>query len=285
MLNARTQAFVAPVMATIEAHLKTITTAPLQEAMRYSLEAGGKRLRPLLLLAVVDSYQGDVAAALPAAAALECLHTYSLIHDDLPAMDNDDLRRGKPTNHKRFGEALAILAGDALQASAFTLLGQTATTPAQLAECLRLFAQAVGAQGMVGGQVLDIEGEQQHLDLPALRHLHALKTGALIEAAVNLGAVLAAVPAADQKALAQFASAFGIAFQIQDDINDVTKTSAELGKTANKDVAEHKNTYPELLGLAGAQTALAEQVATARTALMSLSRPVPQLVAFLTYFG
>ncbi|MCI1985624.1 MAG: polyprenyl synthetase family protein [Lactobacillus sp.] len=284
MLEPQTQAFRPAVMATIEAYLQTITVPNLAAAMRYSLTAGGKRLRPLLLLAVVDSYGGDVNRAMPAAAGLECLHTYSLIHDDLPAMDNDDRRRGQPTSHKQFGEALAILAGDALQSAAFELLTQTVTTPARLAEGLRIFAQAVGAKGMVGGQVLDMQGEHQHLTLQELQHLHALKTGALIEAAVALGALLAPVTAADRQALQRFAAAFGIAFQIQDDINDVTKTSAELGKTANKDIGEHKNTYPGLLGLVQARAALAAQVGQAQAALAELSRPVPQLAAFLTYF-
>lgn len=284
MLKPETEALIPKVMATLDAHLNTITTTNLADAMRYSLFAGGKRLRPLLLLATVASFDGDVDAAMPAAAGIECLHTYSLIHDDLPAMDNDDLRRGQPTSHKRFGEALAILAGDGLQSSAFELLSQTQTTPPQLAACLRVFAQAVGANGMVGGQVLDIEGEHQHLALAQLKHLHALKTGALLAAAVDLGAILANVSEADAKALHQFAASFGLAFQIQDDINDRTKSTQALGKTANKDIAEAKNTYPALLGLDGARQALAEQVAQAHAALASLSRPVPQLVAFLSYF-
>ncbi|MFD1484344.1 polyprenyl synthetase family protein [Lacticaseibacillus baoqingensis] len=284
MLDPRTQAYLPQIKATLEAYLQDLLVPALAKAMRYSLMAGGKRLRPLLLLAVVDTFGGEVAQALPAAAGIECLHTYSLIHDDLPAMDNDDLRRGHPTSHKQFGEALAILAGDGLQSAAFELLGQTQTSPAQLQACLQVFAQAVGANGMVGGQVLDMQGEGQHLTLAQLKQLHALKTGALIEAAVHLGAILAAISAADLDALQRFAAAFGIAFQIQDDINDVTKTSAELGKTANKDVSEHKNTYPGLLGLPQAQAAMAEQLQLAQTALMQLSRPAPQLAAFLTYF-
>lgn len=284
MLKPETEAYKVQVMATLDAHLNTITTQSLQEAMRYSLFAGGKRLRPLLLLATVASFDGAVTGAMPAAAGLECLHTYSLIHDDLPAMDNDDLRRGNPTSHKKFGEALAILAGDGLQASAFELLSQTQTSPVQLATCLQLFAKAVGANGMVGGQVLDIEGEHQHLDLAQLKHLHALKTGALLATAVDIGAVLAQVSEEDAAQLHQFAESFGLAFQIQDDINDRTKSTQALGKTANKDIAEAKNTYPALLGLAGARRALTEQVQLAQAALNRLSRPVPELVAFLTYF-
>lgn len=284
MLKPETEAYKTQVMATLDAHLTTITTKPLQAAMRYSLFAGGKRLRPLLLLATVSSFDGSVAQALPAAAGLECLHTYSLIHDDLPAMDNDDLRRGNLTSHKKFGEALAILAGDGLQATAFDLLSQTQTTPAQLATCMQLFARAVGANGMVGGQVLDIQGEHHHLSLAELKHLHALKTGALLTAAVDIGAVLASVSDVDAQALHQFAASFGLAFQIQDDINDRTKSTQALGKTANKDIAEAKNTYPALLGLPGAREALAQQVQYARSALLQLSRPVPELSAFLTYF-
>ena len=284
MLKPETEAYKTKVMAILDAHLNTITTKPLQVAMRYSLFAGGKRLRPLLLLATVASFNGSVEAAMPAAAGLECLHTYSLIHDDLPAMDNDDLRRGNPTSHKKFGEALAILAGDGLQSSAFELLSETKTSAAQLAKCLQLFAQAVGANGMVGGQVLDIEGEHQHLSLAELKHLHALKTGALLATAVDMGAVLTQVSAADAQALHQFAASFGLAFQIQDDINDRTKSTQALGKTANKDIAEAKNTYPALLGLDGARKALAQQVQQAQDALAQLSKPVPELAAFLTYF-
>lgn len=284
MLKPETEAYKPLVMATLDAHLNTITTKPLQAAMRYSLFAGGKRLRPLLLLATVASFDGSVADAMPAAAGLECLHTYSLIHDDLPAMDNDDLRRGNPTSHKKFGEALAILAGDGLQSSAFELLSQTKTSSAQLTKCLQLFAHAVGANGMVGGQVLDIEGEHHHLTLTELKHLHALKTGALLATAVDMGAVLAQVSATDAQALHQFAASFGLAFQIQDDINDRTKSTQALGKTANKDIAEAKNTYPALLGLDGARAALAQQVQQAQDALAQLSKPVPELAAFLTYF-
>nr|WP_318530866.1 farnesyl diphosphate synthase [Lacticaseibacillus daqingensis] len=266
------------------ARLDALHNASLAEAMRYSLEAGGKRLRPLLLLATVDTFGGDVDTALPAAAALEYLHTYSLIHDDLPAMDNDDLRRGQPTSHKQFGEAMAILAGDALQAEAFAMLSMTEAPAATVVTLTQQFAQAVGANGMVAGQVMDMTSENQLIDVAHLRLLQALKTGALIEVAVMMGATLADVGEQDAVALRRFAQAFGLAFQIQDDINDVTKTSAALGKTANKDVAENKATFPAILGLPGARKALATQLMLAREAVGHLSVPAPQLQAFLSYF-
>ncbi len=284
MLEARTQTFIPLIEATMAARLGAIANQHLQDAMRYSLFAGGKRLRPLLLLVTVDSFGGDVEQALPAAAALEYLHTYSLIHDDLPAMDNDDLRRGKPTNHRQFGDALAILAGDALQSEAFAMLAQTEAPAATVVALTQRFAQAVGANGMVAGQVMDMDGEHHHLDIAHLRLLQALKTGALIECAVMMGADLVAADAYDAVALRKFAQAFGLAFQIQDDLNDVTKSTAELGKTANKDVAADKATFPAIMGMADAQKALATQLMMARDALSHLSVAAPQLRAFLTYF-
>ncbi|MFD1429923.1 polyprenyl synthetase family protein [Lacticaseibacillus mingshuiensis] len=284
MLDDKVVALLPAVEQTLQAHLDQVANVHLRKAMAYSLTAGGKRLRPLLLLAVVQSFAGPVEAALPAAAGIECLHTYSLIHDDLPAMDNDDLRRGQPTSHKVFGSALAILAGDALQTAAFELVSATPAAPEVVVKLVRTLAKASGASGMVAGQVMDMDGETVHYDLPTLQQLHALKTGALLAAAVQMGAQLAAVSAADQAALATFGEQFGVAFQIQDDINDVTETSAQLGKTAGKDLSEHKNTYPALLGLTGAKDALQAHVAAAEAALHRLSRPAPQLDSFLTYF-
>ncbi|WP_461224381.1 polyprenyl synthetase family protein [Lacticaseibacillus suihuaensis] len=284
MLEPKTLGFKEPLEAALATALAPIANTHLQAAMRYSVDAGGKRLRPLLLLAVVDSFGGSVKQALPAAAGLELLHTYSLIHDDLPAMDNDDLRRGRPTSHKRFGTAMAILAGDGLQAQAFAQVAAVTAAPGVVVQLLQALAQAAGPCGMVAGQVMDMDGEHHRLDLAALRQLQALKTGALIEAAVAMGGLLAGVAAADGAALRAFAAHFGLAFQIQDDVNDRTKTAAELGKTPNKDLAEAKATFPSLLGLAGAQQALAQEVAAAHAALGRLSRPVPQLDAFLTYF-
>ena len=263
----------------LDEQLATVANPHLRAAMAYSVDAGGKRLRPLLLLSIVAMYDGVVAEALPAATALEFVHTYSLIHDDLPAMDNDDLRRGQPTNHKQFGEALAILAGDALLTDAFAILSQH--YPEKGAALVQILAEAAGSSGMVAGQVLDMDGEQTQYDLATLKQMHQAKTGALIQAGVAMGSLFVAIPEADQVALADFAAAFGLGFQIKDDINDVTKTTAELGKTADKDVAEHKNTFPELLGLAGAKQALATQFQHATAALNSLTVDAADLKSIL----
>ena len=263
----------------LDEQLATVANPHLRAAMAYSVDAGGKRLRPLLLLSVVAMYDGVVAEALPAATALEFVHTYSLIHDDLPAMDNDDLRRGQPTNHKQFGEALAILAGDALLTDAFAILSQH--YPEKGAALVQILAEAAGSSGMVAGQVLDMDGEQTQYDLATLKQMHQAKTGALIQAGVAMGSLFVAIPEADQAALADFAAAFGLGFQIKDDINDVTKTTAELGETADKDVAEHKNTFPELLGLAGAKQALATQFQQATAALKSLTVDAADLKSIL----
>ena len=263
----------------LDEQLATVANPHLRAAMAYSVDAGGKRLRPLLLLSIVAMYDGVVAEALPAATAVECIHAYSLIHDDLPAMDNDDLRRGQPTNHKQFGEALAILAGDALLTDAFAILSQH--YPEKGAALVQILAEAAGSSGMVAGQVLDMDGEQTQYDLATLKQMHQAKTGALIQAGVAMGSLFVAIPEADQVALADFAAAFGLGFQIKDDINDVTKTTAELGKTADKDVAEHKNTFPELLGLAGAKQALATQFQQATAALNSLTVDAADLKSIL----
>ncbi|WP_203624375.1 MULTISPECIES: polyprenyl synthetase family protein [unclassified Lacticaseibacillus] len=279
-----TAAWRQPVQQTLDQYLATVKNPHLEAAMAYSVDAGGKRLRPLLLLAVVTTFGGDGQQALPAAAALELLHTYSLIHDDLPAMDNDDLRRGKKTSHKQFDEATAILAGDALQSAAFDLLAQTNVRPETIVRLVQLFARAVGPNGMVGGQVMDMDAQGHQIDLSTLQQLQAEKTGALLAAAADMGAVLAQASADDAAQVHAFATAFGRAFQIQDDINDVTETAAQLGKTPNKDVAEGKATYPSLVGLAGARKALGDEVAKAKRAASQLSVPAPQLLALLDYF-
>lgn len=235
----------------IAAALDALAAAPprVVEAMRYSLLAGGKRLRPALVLECHAVCGGrDPSAALPAAAAMELIHTFSLVHDDLPAMDNDDLRRGRPTNHKVHGEAMAILAGDAMTTLAFELIARHAhprTAAAQVAE----LANAGGPEGMIGGQVLDMDGEQRKLSLAELRHMHRLKTGALLTASCRLGAIAADAPPASLDALTNFGQKLGLAFQIIDDCLDVTSTPAQLGKATNKDAAKGKNTYPLLLGL------------------------------------
>ncbi|QPB57241.1 farnesyl diphosphate synthase [Lacticaseibacillus paracasei] len=267
---------------TLDEQLAAVANPHLRAAMVYSVEAGGKRLRPLLLLSVVAMYDGVIADALPAAAALEYVHTYSLIHDDLPAMDDDDLRRGKPTNHKQFGEALAILAGDALLTDAFAILSRQ--HPEKGAACVQILAEAAGSNGMVGGQVLDMDGENEQYHLETLKRMHEAKTGALIQAAIAMGGLFVTIPETDQTALADFSAAFGLGFQIKDDINDVTKTTAELGKTADKDVIEHKNTFPELLGLDGAIQALQVEIAKAETALNELTvdaAPLAEILAVL----
>src|SRR5581483_11589573 len=235
--------------------------AIVAEAMRYSVFAGGKRLRPMLTLAAAEAVDRDAAPrALPAACAIEMIHTYSLIHDDLPAMDNDTLRRGRPTAHVVFGDGIAILAGDGLHAEAFTLLarepqGGGPEMDARKLRTLRIIGEAAGPAGMVGGQAIDLEaagqvpGERLHLDADGLRAMHARKTGALIRAAATVGAVMVG---ADEPAIAavdQYATELGLAFQIVDDILDVEGSAAELGKTSGKDAASRKPTYPAFFGV------------------------------------
>lgn len=235
--------------------------AGLGEAMRYAVLDGGKRLRPLLVLAAAQAVQGHAEAALRAACAVELIHAYSLVHDDMPCMDNDVLRRGKPTVHVAFGQAQALLAGDALQAQAFELLTPPASEvpPAMQAQCCRILAQAAGAQGMAGGQAIDLASVGQPLTEVQLRHMHRLKTGALLQASVMLGAACGTVSAQGQQALLDYAQALGLAFQVVDDVLDVVADAATLGKTPGKDAANDKPTYVALLGLEGAQ-ALAQQL-------------------------
>ena len=242
--------------------------ATIHEAMRYSMFAGGKRLRPVLVLAAAEACGGDEDAALPAACAVECLHTYSLIHDDLPSMDNDDLRRGRPTSHKVFGEAMAILAGDALQAFSFELLCHMPRTEAYSGtDYVRELAQAAGSRHLIAGQVMDLEGEGRALTLDELRAIHEGKTAALLTACTRLGGMAANASAAQLEALTRFGRALGLAFQIIDDILDVTQTSEKLGKTAGKDVAAAKATYPAILGLDNSRAEAARLTAQAHEAL------------------
>ncbi|MCS7063008.1 MAG: polyprenyl synthetase family protein [Methylacidiphilales bacterium] len=222
----------------------------LHRAMRYSLFAGGKRLRPVLTLAACEAVGGDYRRAMPLACAVECIHTYSLIHDDLPCMDDDDFRRGKPTNHRVFGEGVAVLAGDALQALAFYLISQSKAGRryehrAYLAE----LAWAAGSHALVGGQVADMEGERKKLSLEELEFIHRGKTAALICSSLRLGAMAGDAGEAELRAITRFGQAVGLAFQVVDDILDVTQTSEKLGKSAGKDIAAEKSTYPALLGL------------------------------------
>lgn len=239
----------------LEAWVGVDTPADLGQAMRYAVLDGGKRLRPLLVLAAAQAVQGQPQAALRAACALELIHAYSLVHDDMPCMDNDVLRRGKPTVHVQYGEAVALLAGDALQAQAFELLTPSEQeVPAAIqAKLCRLLAQAAGGQGMAGGQAIDLASVGLALDEAQLSHMHALKTGALLEAAVSMGAACADVAPNVQVALSRYAKALGLAFQVVDDVLDVVADAATLGKTPGKDAANEKPTYVSLLGLEGAR--------------------------------
>lgn len=224
--------------------------ATIHRAMRYSLFAGGKRMRPALVLAAAEACGGSHAAAMPLACAVECIHTYSLIHDDLPGMDNDDLRRGKPTNHKVFGEGIAILAGDALLTQAFEIAascpGWKRYSPSDV---VMEIAKASGSLQLIAGQVADLEGEGKKISRAQLRYIHERKTSALLCCSVRLGGMSANCTPAQLKALTDFGYHVGLAFQVIDDILDVTQTSETLGKTAGKDVATQKATYPRLVGL------------------------------------
>jgi geranylgeranyl diphosphate synthase type II len=224
--------------------------ATIHKAMRYSLFAGGKRMRPALLLAAAQACGGAEPDALPLACAVECIHTYSLIHDDLPAMDNDDFRRGKPTNHKVFGEGIAVLAGDALLTQAFEIAAQCKRFPRYPHDQIILeIARAAGSLQLVGGQVADLEGENKQLTVAELRYIHERKTSALLCCSVRLGGMSANCAPAQLAALTDFGYHVGLAFQVIDDILDVTQTSEQLGKTAGKDVAVQKATYPAIVGL------------------------------------
>ncbi len=234
--------------------------AGLGEAMRYAVLDGGKRLRPLLVLATAEAVGGAPEAAMRAACAVELIHAYSLVHDDMPCMDNDMLRRGKPTVHVQFGEAQALLAGDALQALAFELLTpEVGVDPAMGMALCRLLARAAGARGMAGGQAVDLASVGLALDQPALERMHRLKTGALLQACVLMGAACGAPGTRSVEHLQHFGASLGLAFQVVDDILDVTADSTTLGKTAGKDAAANKPTFVALLGLAPAQ-AYADQL-------------------------
>ncbi|GAC1528272.1 MAG: (2E,6E)-farnesyl diphosphate synthase [Ramlibacter sp.] len=225
--------------------------AGLGDAMRYAVLDGGKRLRPMLVLAAAESVGGNAQAALRAACAVELIHAYSLVHDDMPCMDNDVLRRGKPTVHVQYGQARALLAGDALQALAFELLApDDARVPAAVqARLCRLLARAAGHEGMAGGQAIDLASVGLALTEAQLRHMHRLKTGALLQGSVMMGAACGDAGATAESALSVYGAALGLAFQVVDDILDVTADSATLGKTAGKDADHHKPTYVSLLGL------------------------------------
>jgi geranylgeranyl diphosphate synthase type II len=223
----------------------------IHRSMRYSVSAGGKRIRPILCVEAARLFTADLSGAVEAGCSLEFIHTYSLIHDDLPALDNDDLRRGKPTNHKVFGEAIAILAGDALLTLAFQTLANTPIEAARRVRAISEVASAAGTvNGMVGGQVADIEGERKPVDEAGLEYIHRSKTAALIRASIVTGAIAGGALDEDVERLRRFGENIGWAFQVVDDILDVEESSAALGKTAGKDQAQQKATYPSLYGLA-----------------------------------
>lgn len=258
------------------------------EAMRYSLLGGGKRLRPILCLAAADAVLGDSRRVLPVACALEMIHTYSLIHDDLPAMDNDDLRRGRPTCHKQFDEATAILAGDGLLTAAFSVLaaaavGQPAHAPAYV-EVIRLIAAAAGHEGMVGGQMADLLAEGRPSSLEQVEAIHRLKTGALLTASVRAGAVLGGGSPEQIEALTRYGEKFGLIFQITDDLLDVVGEAVEMGKPTGMDAVRQKATYPGVLGVEGAKAQAQRLVQAALLDLQAFpaaAEPLRQLVQYL----
>ena len=265
----------------LERALPATETAPcrLHAAMRHAALGGGKRMRPLLAYAAGTLFDANESVLDAPAAAVELIHAYSLVHDDLPAMDDDALRRGRPTVHVAFDEATAILAGDALQTRAFEILA-AADAPAQLrVDWLRTLADASGAGGMCGGQALDIDATGRLQTLDELQRMHALKTGALIRAAVRMGALGGGAAPGDLELLDGFAASLGLAFQVRDDILDVESSSEKLGKTAGKDQAQAKSTYPALLGMAGAKAKLDELAGTMREALQDFGDKAAPLAA------
>ena len=261
----------ARVERALEAWVGVDAPAGLGEAMRYAVLDGGKRLRPLLVLAAAEAVGGHAQAALRAACAVELIHAYSLVHDDMPCMDNDMLRRGKPTVHVQYGEAGALLAGDALQALAFELLvpGDEDVPEAMQARLCRLLAHAAGSAGMAGGQAIDLASVGVKLNEVQLRQMHRCKTGALLQASVLMGAACGKVTAAEEVALSGYGAALGLAFQVVDDILDVTADSATLGKTAGKDAEQDKPTYVSILGLERSRAYAQELHAQALAALQA----------------
>jgi farnesyl diphosphate synthase len=269
------------VEASLEAALPNPTRAPqrLHAAMRHATLGGGKRMRPLLVYATGVLTGADEGVLDAPATAVELIHAYSLVHDDLPAMDDDALRRGQPTVHVAFDEATAILAGDALQALAFEVLASSDAGAVLRVAWLQTLAQASGVAGMCGGQALDIDATGQQLSAEALQRMHALKTGALIRASVRLGALAGGVDDETLQRLDTFADALGLAFQVRDDILDVEASSEALGKTAGKDAAQAKSTYPALLGMDGAKAKLADLETQMRTLLAPFGERADALAA------
>jgi geranylgeranyl diphosphate synthase type II len=266
--------------------LPSATTRPatIHKAMRYSLFAGGKRIRPALCLAAAQACGGRTEDAMPLACAVECIHTYSLIHDDLPAMDNDDFRRGKPTNHRVFGEGIAVLAGDALLTFAFELLAHAKGWSRYSHKSLiHELSFASGSLQLIAGQVADLEGEGKKISAPDLRYIHERKTSALLCCSVRLGGMSANCSASELKALTDFGYHVGLAFQVIDDILDVTQTTEQLGKTAGKDTKAQKATYPSIVGLAKSRKIAAELTDRAFAVLKPFKARAEALQALAEY--
>ena len=276
----------AAVNQALDRFLPAATTKPatIHRAMRYSLFAGGKRIRPALCLAAAAACGGDEADALPLACAVECIHTYSLVHDDLPAMDNDDYRRGKLTNHKVFGEGIAVLAGDALLTQAFEIAARCQGWPRYSHQNIILeLGQAAGSLQLIAGQVADLEGEGHRISARQLRYIHERKTSALLCCSVRLGGMSANCTQVQLKALTSFGYNVGLAFQVIDDILDVTQTSEKLGKTAGKDTKAQKATYPAIVGLQRSRRIAARLTQQAFTALRPFRGKATALAALAEY--
>ena len=276
--------------SSLDRFLPGVDTLPtrLHTAMRYSVFAGGKRIRPILMLAACEAVGGEMKKVLPAACAIEMVHSYSLIHDDLPAMDDDDFRRGNPTNHKVYGEATAILAGDGLLTEAFILLSNKniwGDIPAeQSLEVINIIAKGSGSCGMVGGQVVDMEAEKSPVDLTTLEYIHTHKTGALILAAIEVGALLGGASAEQRRALRNYGEAAGLAFQVADDILDIVADPSQLGKDVGSDQQRGKASYPALLGLDGARQRANELRDVALSALDIFddsARPLREIATYI----
>ncbi len=279
--STRVEAYLDRVLPAVGGHLPR-----LAEAIRYSALGGGKRLRPALAFAAAEGCGFDPALALPVAAAVEMIHTYSLIHDDLPAMDDDDLRRGRPTSHKVFGEALAILAGDALLTQAFEVLAAAETIPApRRVAIIREIAAAGGVAGLVGGQVADLEGEGRDLALPELEFIHARKTGALILASVRAGALAAGAEAGQIACLAEYARRVGLGFQITDDLLDIEGDPAFTGKGTGRDSTHRKATFPAIFGVEASRKRADELIAEALAAIAALGAAADPLRNLARFVG
>jgi geranylgeranyl diphosphate synthase, type II len=259
---------------------ESVKPKTIHRAMRYSIFAGGKRLRPILCLAAAECCGGELSAALPLACAVECVHTYSLIHDDLPCMDDDDFRRGRPTSHKVFGEGIAVLAGDALLTFAFEVAAQVPGWPRySLRDVVRELAVACGSRHLIAGQVVDLESEGKKVSLPLLKFIHQSKTAALLCSSIRLGAMSANATAGQLQRLSDFGRALGLAFQVIDDILDVTQTSEKLGKSAGKDVTAEKATFPAVVGLDRSRKVARRLTEEAREALGPLGKKAETLRA------